>query len=380
MPTNPFAGADYEAGVNQSTVEGTVTQGSSSASTVMGAAQAAGVGGKGFGALGSSLKKGASSAFELLNPANARRAISGLLSGGGNSLGKAVPDVGFDPGNGVATPANEDDWRVRISLPDNSLLFYKKVGGAADNLMIPLQETNGVVWPYIPSISVTHQASYSTAALTHSNYPAHFYNNSEVNDITISGEFTVQSKEEGQYLMAAVYFFRAATKMFFGQGSNAGNPPPMVFLDGYGSHYFPHVPGVITNFTHTMPADCDYIQIPISMTSMTETSVEIPSKESLENRQVSYLENDGLKYQPNWGHTGSAAQDAKLAANNAKMNTTKTEFKTLTSTTRVPTVSTISVTFRPVYSRKNLHDRFNLDDFADGKMIQDKDKGYGGFI
>jgi hypothetical protein len=41
MTTNPFAGAAYEAGVNQSTVEGTITQGSSTASTVIGAAQAA---------------------------------------------------------------------------------------------------------------------------------------------------------------------------------------------------------------------------------------------------------------------------------------------------------------------------------------------------
>jgi hypothetical protein len=53
---------------------------------------------------------------------------------------------------------------------------------------------------------------------------------------------------------------------------------------------------------------------------------------------------------------------------------------TTTSTTRLPTNSTVSVTLRPIYSRKNLHDRFNLNDFAQGKLIADKDKGFGGFL
>ena len=47
--------------------------------------------------------------------------------------------------------------------------------------------------------------------------------------------------------------------MFFGNSSNPGNPPPMVFLDGYGDHYFPHVPCVVTQFSHTMPSDVDYV-------------------------------------------------------------------------------------------------------------------------
>jgi hypothetical protein len=47
--------------------------------------------------------------------------------------------------------------------------------------------------------------------------------------------------------------------MWFGQSTRAGTPPPIVFLDGYGEHYFPHVPCVITSFAHTMPPEVDYI-------------------------------------------------------------------------------------------------------------------------
>ena len=303
--------------------------------------------------------KGAGSSFDLLNPANARRAISGLMPGGGLGLDKLIPNIGFGgfggasgQGKSGATSAIEDDWRVRIGLADRANYLYKE--NNPSSLMSPLKETNGVVWPYTPTITVSHVANYSSTALTHSNYPQHFYNQSEVADITISGEFTVQSKEEGQYLMAAIYFFRAATKMFFGQGNNVGNPPPMVYLDGYGSHYFPHVPGVITNFTHILPNDVDYIQVPVTVTSLEESVA-----------------------QPNQG----AGKTYPTLLDSSQEGTGKIQnYKSVSSNSRLPTSSTITVTFRPVYSRKNLADRFSLSDFAEGRLIQDKDKGFGGFI
>jgi hypothetical protein len=384
MPvTNGFAGADYVPGENQSTVEGSVTQGFSTASTAMGAAQAragngsgAGIG-FGFGGLASGLKKGAGTAFDLLNPSNARNAISGLLPGGLFGGAKSAPNIGFQSasGEGGATAAAEDDWRVRISLSPKARIWYQDPTLMPNSLMQPLVETNGVVFPYTPSINITHQANYTPAGLTHSNYPAHFYNNSEVADITISGDFTVQNSGDGQYLMAAVYFFRSATKMFFGQGANVGNPPPIVFLDGYGSHYFPHVPCVITSFQHQLPDDVDYIQVPISRTTLTETQISQPT--SMPNSTPDLL-NDVPR--PNFGFTGSAAGDARLAANNAKMNTTKSEYKTITTTTRLPTRSSISISLRPMYSRKNLADNFDLNKFAQGMLLANSDTGAGGFI
>ena len=394
MPvTNAFAGADYEAGVNQSTVEGAVTQGSSSASTAFGSGQVPTVGGSGgginigaggLGSLASGIAKGASTAFDLLNPTNARNAISGLFSGGVSGAAKAVPNIGFQGMNDPtgATAAAEDDWRVRVSLADGSDILYKAAGSTdkQNQLLLPLKETNGVIWPYTPSITVTHNANYSTAQLTHSNYPAHFYNYSEVADITVSGEFTVQTAEDGQYLMAAVYFFRSATKMFFGSGNNVGNPPPMVFLDGYGSHYFPHVPCVITSFQHTLPNDVDYLEIPINQNVLSETTM--PPSSAGPNSSPN-LTPEMQEFIPNWNLVGkpeNAAAAAKLAANNAEAAKTQMSYKTITTHTRVPTSSTVTVTLRPMYSRSNLHNRFNLEQFASGLLLQDKDKGFGGFI
>ena len=314
--------------------------------------------------------KSSGTAFDLLDPSNARRAISGLIPGGFLGMFKKSPNIGFKDlaGRfGGASAAGEDDWRVRVSLAENAKIFYKDPTTNYNTIMSPLIETNGVIWPYTPAISVTHVANYSSQALTHSNYSAQFYNNSDVSDITINGEFTVQSVEEGQYLMAAIYFFRSATKMFFGQGTNAGNPPPIVFLDGYGSHYFPHVPCAITNFTHVLDKEVDYIQVPVSQTTLTDVTVSAPDNP---NGAVSFLDNGGLE----------TNNFPSLLKSNKVGPTASQQYNTITSTTRVPTASTVSVTLRPVYSRKNLHERFNLEDFAQGKLIGDKKKGYGGFI
>ena len=319
-------------------------------------------------AQGTSMPKSGSTVFDILDPAKQRRMISGLPFGGGSgALSKLIPNFGFAAGLGQgASAAGEDDWRVRLSLADNATIFYKDTS-TQNSIMAPLIETNGVIWPYTPSIQVSHVANYSTAVLTHSNYSAHFYNNSDVSDITISGDFTVQSQEEGQYLMAAIYFLRASTKMFFGQGANIGNPPPILFLDGYGSHYFPHVPCVITNFTHNLSNDVDYVQVPITQTSLEDVAPVAPPDNP--NGAVNYLENDGLKHIPALGRGTNLVKKASTQ-----------KYTTITSTTRVPTSSTVSVTVRPVYSRQNLHDRFNLSEFAQGKLIGDKKKGFGGFL
>ena len=318
-------------------------------------------------AQGTTLPKSSGTAFDILDPAKQRRMISGLPFGGGNGvLSKLIPNFGFAGGIGQgASAAGEDDWRVRLSLADSATIFYKDTS-TQNSIMAPLVETNGVIWPYTPSIQVSHVANYSTAVLTHSNYSAHFYNNSDVNDITVSGEFTVQSVDEGQYLMAAIYFLRASTKMFFGQGKDVGNPPPILFLDGYGSHYFPHVPCVVTNFTHNLSNDVDYLQVPITQTTLEDVTLTAPDNP---NGAVSYLDNQGMDYIPNMGR-GTSPQKT----------VTSQKYSSITSTTRVPTASTVSVTLRPVYSRQNLHNRFNLSDFAQGKLVGDKKTGFGGFL
>jgi hypothetical protein len=168
---------------------------------------------------------------------------------------------------------------------------------------------------------VTHQANYQSQKLTHNNYTQYYYDNSEVQAISISGEFTVQNVNEGQYLLASLYFFRSVTKMFFGAEQLAGNPPPIVFLNGYGQYYLPNVPCVVTSFQHTMPADCDYVDVP----------------------------EPGLTYNP--------------AVTNPVLNST-----------RLPTTSTLQLSLQPVYSRM-AQQKFSLRDFSRGALVNQPGSG-----
>ena len=116
--------------------------------------------------------------------------------------------------------------------------------------------------------------------------------------------------------------------MFYGSGDNAGNPPPILFLDGYGDQYFKHVPCVLTSFQHVMGPDVDYLEV------------------------------------PNLESTGSYTP---LSQSGVQQQTTSPP-----KTTRVPTYSQIQIGLQPVYSRQSLA-KFDLEKFAQGRLL---DKGF----
>jgi hypothetical protein len=277
--------------------------------------------------IGSSISATAAEAFEnlksvdpskILDPAGVRLQTSNLLSGG----------VAKTPAKAAKAPRFSSDlidWRVRVKLAKNADYFYN-AGDAG--ILAPLKDTDGVIFPYTPQISITHTARYGAQTLTHSNYTNYAYEGSEVAAISITGDFTAQNGTEAAYVLACIHFFRSATKMWFGGSTNTGSPPPMVFLSGYGDSYFPNVPCVVTSFTHTMPQDVDYVQA--------ETGVTF-----------------------------------KMPAASSRHDTVSVTPKLHTM---IPTTSQIQVTLQPIYSRRNIADNFNLSDFANGSLIG----GYGG--
>ena len=265
------------------------------------------------------------------NPSAARLAVSGLVTGAATALSSVAGRVfnfNFLNANGdTIDPIN--DWRVRISLqPSTAGLFYNDPNNL---VMYQLSQTNGVLFPYTPSITVSHKARYGATPLTHANYASYFYEGSEVSSININAEFTVQNIEEGQYFAAVIQFFRSMTKMFYGNSQLAGTPPPMVFLDGYGPAYMPHVPCVVTEFSHTMPSDVDYIEVPVG-----------GSVRNISGQQI---------------------------------NTTN-----FATRTRLPTSSTLQIALQPVYSRSNVSNNFTLENYAAGGLIQGANSPRGGFL
>jgi hypothetical protein len=149
------------------------------------------------------------------------------------------------------SPGAKNDWRVRITCQWN--IFNSP-------LFALLENTGGVVWPYLPNITVSTKANYTTIDPTHGNYSFQTYKNSAVDDIQITGEFSCETETDAAYWIAATTFFKTATKMFFGQGEFAGNPPLVCNLTGYGASVFDKVPVVIKAFSVDLKDDVNYIR------------------------------------------------------------------------------------------------------------------------
>jgi hypothetical protein len=189
-----------------------------------------------------------------------------MMAGGALSAAtaKSQPVIVFETKNfndesvTSKVPDELKDWRVRISLPPgNDKSLYKALDPNGESL---LKAADGVLFPYTPTMTTTFNARYQEQSLTHSNYKGYFYEGSDIAPITLTGTFTAQNEVEAAYVQSAVMFLRAVTKMRFGKNDpKAGQPPTLVRLSGYGSFYMPAVTCVVTQFSHTMPEDVDYI-------------------------------------------------------------------------------------------------------------------------
>lgn len=217
-----------------------------------------------------------------------------------------------------------NDWRVSLTVPpqiaggpvleplSNTREINPTTGAGQTSLGgigITGNASNSVsgrmIFPFTPVIMMSQRANYQTVDVIHANYPFQAYQNSQIDDITITGDFYVENEQDARYWIACVHFLRSMTKMFYGNGSNLGSPPPMSRLNGYGKHVLNDIPVVISNFTVDLQSEVDYIPCTVP---------------------------------------GAAEPDY------------------------VPTYSTIMVVCTPNYARRS-HAKFNLREFANGSNV-----------
>ena len=260
------------------------------------------------------------------------------------------------------TPAAAD-WRVRLRLAPNADYLYKVSGNPG--ILAPLAATDGVIFPYTPTIETSYQAKYDSYDLTHSNYRGYFYKNSMVENISIKGTFTAQDTKEAQYLLAVIHFFKSVTKMFYGQDQQAGTPPPLVYLSGFGKYQFNESPCVVTNFGYSLPNDVDYIRadgfnnIGLNMENRRSQSSGPAPGGSLGTviAIIDRLSNAGLK-NGSLTNRPSPSQVNQNVANQTSINSTY-----------VPTKMEISLTLLPMQTRNQVSKQFSLKSFANGSLL-----------
>jgi hypothetical protein len=257
---------------------------------------------------------------------------------------------------------DEADWRFKIRLSPYSEYLYNDpdMHRNGQGILAPLQGTDGVIFPYTPSITVPHTANYSSYVLTHSNYRGYFYQGSQIGDIIVNGTFTAQDTNEANYLLAVIHFFRSATKMFYGQDNERGTPPPLLYMSGLGDFQFAEHPCVLSNFNYTIPDTVDYVRA-------YETAV---SNVGLFQGRRSAAANSS------WSSTFSRLLSSALESgapttiDNFVDPTYQGAVKISGGATYVPTSINIQLVLLPVQTRDAVSNKFSLKDYATGNLIK----------
>jgi hypothetical protein len=260
-------------------------------------------------------------------------------------------------------PRSADDWRVRLSLAPNANYLYRAATAESD-ILLPLKATNGVIFPYTPTISTAYTASYDPIDLTHTNYRFYQYRNSAVGDISISGEFTAQDTNEARYLLAVIHFFKSVTKMFYGNDTNppAGTPPPLLYLSGFGAYQFDKHPVVVSNFSYSLPADVDYIRASLPKeTGSRNLEPYSPLKRAANSSPGNLIGAISKLFR---------LQNAGVpkGAENTKPNWTQD--KAAGESTYVPTKMTITIQCLPVVNRYDISQKFSVEEYAKGNLTR----------
>jgi hypothetical protein len=254
--------------------------------------------------------------------------------------------------------ANDQDWRVRLSLAPGANYLYNDAQ-SKNSILAPLAVTGGVIFPYTPKIEMSYKADYESYALTHSNYKGYFYKSSYVDTVGMTATFTAQDSAEAAYLLAVIHFFRSVTKMFYGQDRNpaAGSPPPLVFLTGLGQYQFATQPCLVTSFNYNLPNDVDYIRA----NSPNINGTNMLTRRDRQDLPTNPISGAVARLQQLWSSQRIMPGAGKLPPQVPSLAQGQPTY--------VPTRLEISISLLPVQTRSQVTNQFSLQRYASGALL-----------
>jgi hypothetical protein len=214
------------------------------------------------------------------------------------------------------------------------------------------------VFPYTPKIELNYKADYDSYALTHSNYKGYFYKSSSLDPIGMTATFTAQDTTEAEYLLAVIHFFRSVTKMFYGQDTERGAPPPLVYLTGLGEFQFTQQPCVVASFNYNLPSDVDYIRA----RSINVQGTDLLTRRQRQNLPTNPISGAVARLQNLFNSQGinKGANFDRPAPPNLGQN----------QPTYVPTKLDIQLSLFPIQSRQQVSREFSLKQYANGDLLK----------
>jgi hypothetical protein len=226
----------------------------------------------------------------------------------------------------------------------------------------PLKDAGGLVFPFTPKITIKSSAKYTPEPIVHSNYPVNAYKNSDPGTIEITASMAVEDAGQALYWIAAVHYLRSISKMFTGFDPKAGNPPPVVYLNGYGNYVFKNVPVAIQSFNCTLPSDVDYIHCDVVGSAAGNIAGLADSVAGLADTLGGSIPGIAPAAADFSAIAGGIGQVAGLLGTFGIGGTTSG------GRAYVPTKSEFSVTLMPMYSRASMR-KFSLDRFVTGSYL-----------
>ncbi len=185
------------------------------------------------------------------------------------------------------------DYRAKLSAmgtsPEDKELIYGPRN--KDNILYPLWETDGLMFPYTPMIQVQHaNVGFGQYDLPHTNYDYLAYSKTQSPSMTVTGTFSAHTEQEARYMLAGLHFFRTVTKSNFGiKDDNRGTPPPKLAFSAYGPAMFNRTPVYTRSVAFGLDQDVDYVPVTVESDYVHLTSDGIIEGELAAQLSKSYL-------------------------------------------------------------------------------------------
>jgi len=178
------------------------------------------------------------------------------------------------------------DWRARIRPKKGGEGFAYGTKDAQGNdkpsILSPLQERGGIVFPYTPNLFLQGAVDYDEHSQHGSNYPFYTYLNSKPTTLPVQGQFTANTLEEAQYLLAIFHFLRSITKGYYGDSAVKdgfyGTPPPVLLFEYLGHFGFNKVPVIIRSYNFQLPDGVDYVPVEYNHPTAGKTLTYMPTE------------------------------------------------------------------------------------------------------
>lgn len=183
-----------------------------------------------------------------------------------NNAGGSLVDPVVETEQQTLIESSQSDTRIRLRCLRGEAIQNQIYGPKEDmNIMSILHDTDGMLFPYTPTVNVGQTTNYQNMSLIHTNGDIQSYSNTPSVTISVTGAFTVQNQREGRYLLACLHLLRTVSKMYFGEkdkkNGKAGMPPPIMVFTGYGNYMFNDLPVIVRGHSYTLDDSADTVVI-----------------------------------------------------------------------------------------------------------------------